>query len=266
MVHMMLYKYLHPDRREIIEKNSFRFTQPDSCNDPLECIPRMRIGKNKEDVEREYEWAKFTYGNEALSHGATVVTKEQYVQSELQNETHNPTDLEFQMKLQAAHSKLMGILCLTKNPKKLLLWSHYAHNHTGYVVGIDSEHKWFSDPKPSKYVGSIQPVEYSQTRPEMFGEGPDDNRDDLSYLYQKGCDWAYEEEYRYILPLKLCNEVQSGFHVRRFPQELLKTLIFGFRIAPKVEHEIRQTLEHCDINYFRAEPSSVSYDMVLVKA
>ena len=146
------------------------------------------------------------------------------------------------------------------------MWSHYSRDHTGFVVGIDSEHDWFTEPASGTFVGAIKDVIYGSKRPEMTGAGKNDNLDDLSYLYHKGADWEYEAECRYILPLSLCDEVSEGIFVRRFPPDLIKSVIFGCRISPDVEQCIRKTLVDSNVDYLRAEPSSVTYDMELTKA
>lgn len=263
---MILYKYLHPDRRQPIEENTFRFTQPNACNDPFECSPRMVIAKTIDDAKEQFHRMEQKYRGEFLPPGATTATKEKWLASVMKDDQHCSDDLRLLKKLQDIHSQKMGILCLTKNPKKLSMWSHYSCDHTGFVVGIDSEHDWFSDPAPGKFVGTIKDVVYGSQRPEMTGAGMNDNLDDLSYLYHKGSDWEYEDECRYILPLSLCDEACTGVFVRKFPLELIKTVIFGYRISPDVEESIRETLVESTVEYLRTEPSSVTYDMELTKA
>ncbi|WP_222928964.1 DUF2971 domain-containing protein, partial [Enterobacter hormaechei] len=33
----------------------------------------------------------------------------------------------------------LASLCLSRSPLEVLMWSHYAQHHRGYVVGIDTE-------------------------------------------------------------------------------------------------------------------------------
>jgi hypothetical protein len=259
---MILYKYLCPERLETVEENTFRFTQPNACNDPFECMPRLIIAKTPEGAEDVYDNMHNKYG---CLHGLPV-TKKQWIAKVLSNDKHRSGDFQFQKKIQDINSNAMGMLCLTKNPNKLLMWSHYSCNHTGFVLGIDSEHNWFSNPPPGRFVGIIKDVVYGSTRPEKMVEGANDNFEDLSYLYHKGLDWKYEEEYRYILPLKYCENVSDGVFVRTFPKDLIKSAVFGCRINPEVEKRIRKAFGDSNIDFLRAEPSSVTYEMRLTKA
>ncbi|HFM4300322.1 TPA: DUF2971 domain-containing protein, partial [Escherichia coli] len=39
----------------------------------------------------------------------------------------------------------VACLCLSKNPLNVLMWSHYADKHQGFVVAIDTERAGFDD-------------------------------------------------------------------------------------------------------------------------
>ncbi|EAN5881063.1 DUF2971 domain-containing protein, partial [Salmonella enterica] len=39
----------------------------------------------------------------------------------------------------------LASLCLSRSPLEVLMWSHYAQHHRGYVVGIDTELAGFHD-------------------------------------------------------------------------------------------------------------------------
>jgi hypothetical protein len=38
-----------------------------------------------------------------------------------------------------------GIFCLTEEADDPLMWAHYAHNHTGFVIGFDGRSEFFSE-------------------------------------------------------------------------------------------------------------------------
>ena len=62
--------------------------------------------------------------------------------SRLDRQIERLQDLEGQVRLtleQAARG--VGILSLSKTPDNLLMWAHYAKNHTGFLVGIDMADK-----------------------------------------------------------------------------------------------------------------------------
>lgn len=257
---MILYKYLPPDRLQLLKNNSFRFTQPNKCNDPLECMPRTILVKNIEEAKKHFAIMEC----QARISGCQFPpgAEEQWIDSVIPNVQHSPNDLQLQQEIQDLNSKTLGILCLAEKPDKFLMWSHYGKCHTGFAVGIDSEHEWFKDLAPNAVFGNVRKVVYSAKRPEIPSQG----EIDFSFLYHKGTDWAYEDEYRFILPLRpYCRETNpdSGIFVRQFPRDLIKSVVFGYRMDPELETDIRATLSNLDVDFLRAEPSSVTYDMEL---
>lgn len=87
--------------------------------------------------------------------------------------------------------KGMGVLCLTTDPRNLLMWAHYASNHTGLCIGFDASHTPFS---------SARPINYSEKRPRVsLLERLRTERELVtSVLFSKSSHWEYESEYRCI--------------------------------------------------------------------
>jgi hypothetical protein len=55
---MILYKYLHPDRVDVLARKMVRFTQPGDFNDPFEFRPYIESAAADEAV-RDYVEANF---------------------------------------------------------------------------------------------------------------------------------------------------------------------------------------------------------------
>ena len=47
--------------------------------------------------------------------------------------------------LQNEMNNRFGVLSLTRNPTNLLMWSHYANEHKGVVIGIDTSNVIFEE-------------------------------------------------------------------------------------------------------------------------
>lgn len=105
-------------------------------------------------------------------------------------------DNNFQLQIQNMLNGLInsftdpGILSLTDNLENLLMWSHYASDHTGFVIGFNSRHDFFKN---------VDSVEYSSSRMN-YDEIRDSSRLKRSLLYRnvfrKSIDWSYEREWR----------------------------------------------------------------------
>lgn len=102
--------------------------------------------------------------------------------------------------------KLHGIVSLTESYSNLLMWSHYAGDHSGVVVEFDFESK-----SPLSLFNSYEPppssdvlfghVDYNKKR-SRFNLPSRSLRNVMKpYYFKKSNDWKYEKEYRFVLPL-----------------------------------------------------------------
>src|SRR5690606_30132625 len=48
-----------------------------------------------------------------------------------------PQHKEFMQQIYNAENADRGVTCFSKNCKNLLMWAHYANNHTGMCIGYD---------------------------------------------------------------------------------------------------------------------------------
>jgi hypothetical protein len=149
----VLYKYMVKERwKDIIENGKIRFTQPIYLNDPFECSPNIRGILSKEQSDEvfekilEEELRKFL-GPIPLSYrDETYKTLVKMVESNKNNaktlyETTQSTTTGIVLQAFNKFISENGILCLTQRNKNLLMWSHYAHEHTGLVIGFKTSHK-----------------------------------------------------------------------------------------------------------------------------
>lgn len=51
----MLFKYLEPDRIDVLDSNLIRFTQPADFNDPFEFKPVISTLASKEEMDEVFE-------------------------------------------------------------------------------------------------------------------------------------------------------------------------------------------------------------------
>src|SRR5262249_4259046 len=116
---MLLYKYLSPDRLDVLRDGFIRLTQLAALNDPFECSPR------------------FLKANEltAPPQAECQCCVDSYVDGAQEN-------------LLLEQSTQTGVVCLTEHPDNLLMWAHYAQNHEGFVLGLDISNPFFSDRPP----------------------------------------------------------------------------------------------------------------------
>jgi hypothetical protein len=100
----------------------------------------------------------------------------------------------------------LRVLCLCENVHSTLMWSHYADQHRGMVLGFDTAAIENGFKRP------LAPVEYLKRPPELFDLeswiksyvfgvhwNPDSERMAQQWLLAKHTDWQYEKEWRFAL-------------------------------------------------------------------
>jgi hypothetical protein len=145
-------------------------------------------------------------------------------------------------------SPFFGILSLSRCRDNILMWSHYADSHQGFVIGFDSENKFFT-PSEGKAIDGLRDVKYSRKRPIFPPNGlnslnPDEMREWNEHIFfTKSEDWAYEQEMRILAsPLAADHKipVKDGWDIclYSFDSQAVKEIIVGSRTSI----ETRKTL------------------------
>lgn len=163
------------------------------------------------------------------------------------------------------------MLSLTRKRNNLLMWSHYADSHRGFVIGFDPDNPFFHREQP-RTMTPLDEVRYSNKRPVMppFEEITPENVHELVFL-TKSEDWAYEEELRMFAQPRAASGVEKdscGFDIYLFdlPPEVFVEIIFGLLMSPSVKKEIADIVEdrYPDIELFETRLSETDFDLDIV--
>ncbi len=254
-----LYKYVGPDRTDILEGNRIRFSQSSALNDPLEMRPYFAdVARDNDAIERVKGPERERVLREAYqgmirinpAWGATWPTVDEFlseamlkpdlVDDVISNSTlealqHGRADMAT---TRARHAEIVdseaGVLSLSEDPLNLLMWPHYAVNHTGIVIGFNANHPWMAEarqhPVGFDHLGTVT---YTQNRPQ-YDYLSDVTMTDL--FFHKSSDWAYEREWRMVRRLSDADAVVGGaIHLFDVPSESVSSVILGCLMedAPK---------------------------------
>lgn len=216
------FKYVNASTARIILTNhTLRWSAASRFNDPFDLQFDMHVRYDREKLVGEALnelWAiysgqkeitprnKIGFGLLQLKQKTPNLPKSNFIDSWKKGLTES---LDVQEKtLPELHAKLREgfktahVLCLSETPTNILMWSHYAENHTGVVLR-------FSDMGHGSFLNAARPVDYRANMPLLF-----DHADMLAFLtgqlainYQqvfnesvfvKAIDWQYEKEWRVI--------------------------------------------------------------------
>ena len=211
---MVLYKYAPPKRIDILQNRLIRFTQPNALNDPFEARPNFHALATREGFASAF--ADTIRQAPLIWEQCRLVTQTSLNQQAFADKVERDPDYAEQLYKKVPQSDLrtyarkrtyelcnvVGILSLSETPNNLLMWSHYAEDHTGFVLMLDSSHRFFKGNEPFLGFAKPEPVQYKSERPRITVEEVT-----MSELFlTKGSDWQYEKEWRYLKFLNDANK------------------------------------------------------------
>jgi hypothetical protein len=248
---MIVYKYVTPDRIDVLEKGRIRLTQADALNDPFEINPCFSA-----------------YNKGAIEFAKARLTGQGYTHSQL------PTDAEIaelaRQQSQRFREQLYPeflMLSLSKTNKNLLMWSHYASCHRGLVFAFDSKHPFFQGRLPLRT--ELLAVEYSQNRFVLSKlEHWKTSEDVMPAFLRKSIDWAYEQELRVFARAREATEQKKDpqvlpIYLFDFPKECLTEIVFGIFTNEAVKNRAIEVVKvrYPQVRLFQAGLNESSFDL-----
>ena len=170
-----LYKFF-PARAEFFDNLLIRASSKFSLNDPFEATPSSDF------------WADLCL---KLNYDRFGKTKDEIVKFISSQKPDSPW-----AELGISLYRDNGIISLTETKDNLLMWSHYAQQHTGMVVEFDIKHDFFTskfvnDNDPN--IGKVNRVLYRKERLNKLGDSL------MEPYFHKSDEWSYEKEHRLLL-------------------------------------------------------------------
>lgn len=190
---MFRYKYLPFDEgsTKIISEGTIKFSSPLEFNDPFDCRPYLEPDSINELWETRPELYRSACQRAGLS-PAQRIQERSKMTARLRREIESGN---FERSLLQG----VGVVCLSRTATNILMWSHYATFHRGFVVEFAIPTKGTRASIPDLISLLVpHPVHYSEQRPRIrLGEFHKEEDLQNSFL-TKSSHWSYEEEERVI--------------------------------------------------------------------
>jgi hypothetical protein len=230
------YKYISFERFDGLRAGRIRFTQPSDFNDPFESlafkVAEAERLRSLAEIASQLTVASAAQTATSFSGISGLPARRPPPSSYFpfwfeppRKETPVPNDDALQ-RLRLI-DKTFGILSLTAAKDNLLLWAHYAEQHRGIAVEIDTRDGAFT-----QGAHRAQDVEYTSVRPKI----PESDEILFTHFFTKSLEWKYEKEYRIVRFLTDRVEVKAAkpydIHLFDLPPSAIRGLIFGARVEP----------------------------------
>ncbi len=277
---MVLYKYLRPERLDVLETKSIRFTQPAAFNDPFEFRPYLQAVATAEYVQA-FTDANFERAlNEKLDEFPML---EQLIPRDVVMRAMSPWKAMapelihiiergllpgFSASIDAAFNSNVGVLCLSEIRDSLLMWGHYTDSHEGFVVGLDSTHAFFSKRRSEEdEFGFLRQVEYRHERPKETLSSASSS----AWFQTKPDEWKYEKEWRIM---RVLSDAQHRKEMAphpmclfEFPADAVLEIIIGLRSSTSLVERLRTLAANFPRAFlFRAFENPTEYGLLIKQA
>lgn len=189
-----LYKYRSLDAkspasiskaRAILVHDRIWAAAPASLNDPRDM--RFKLVFNQ-DVETRRQWAKENAHLLPRSSPAQRLLRQQQLAR-----TSMTPKMEAGFKRDMAQN--MGVFCASTDPRSRQLWAHYGGEHRGICIQLA--------PYEDELFLIARQVIYGEKFPTLIVPTPAGAPQE--YYLHKSSDWAYEKEWRVVLPINNCS-------------------------------------------------------------
>ena len=247
----ILYKYLSfSGGLKTLKNTSLRYRHPNEFNDPFEFMPGGYTGDTQEERLRrtidllctnpqyrelynsrngtsfsQFEWNELIQSNDPKVRDFTSI--------EFANRIFDGLQQRDWCQFRDNASKNVVFCSFSQNEKDILMWAHYADEHSGIVIGFDSS-----------YFGNLHKVKYDKKRILIPLSSTVSNNVLRASVEQimttKSLQWKYEEEWRQILSSREI-EGQETLLLKAFPVESVLAVIFGYRMLARQKEEIQAT-------------------------
>ena len=237
----LLYKYLSPDRCSFIEHRRLKFSNPSDFNDPFEL--RVKFINYRKLIEEEVQkrindvFFKTLRQCPGLSYQDFIAAKRDEIEEERKRLRKKGEEIyvEQQSAIPELLNRDIGILCLSRKCDHILMWSHYASGHKGFVVGFDSNHRFFYDNGKTSLCGDVT---YQNELPEIILSSG--IKGETSPLFHKSDVWAYEEEVRLIKKLDSSFEQDNNINLLEIPKDAILEIIFGLQSSDSFQTRCKE--------------------------
>jgi hypothetical protein len=213
-----------------------KFSRADTFNDPFDC----QIRESGDFTSEQLLEALVQMGMRRVD-ASTVILKN----------AQEGRELMWRLLDSARHETMnrAGILCLSEKFDDILMWSHYANCHSGYVLGFEVK----ADPT---FFAPLFRIKYDENYP-VFSHITEPQKIVEKGMITKSLRWNYEAEVRII-------KHQIG--LIPYKKSALKEVILGCKVSDENQALMATWLatnEYRHVTMKKARVSGSSYELII---
>lgn len=162
-----------------------------------------------------------------------------------------------------ALSEHYGVVCFSAVEDHPLMWAHYAAQHYGVMIELDTTAPLFQ-------LFTLVQVDYQSERSRIVPAPNCEFQHIVALAGRKSPAWKYEKEYRLIVPLNMTRKLKSGnrdIHLLHIESKWIKSVTVGLLASIETKAEMNKLIRRPDLAHlhpqrYRIVMHSKTYQLV----
>ena len=228
--------------RDLLVRSRLWLSSPDEFNDPFDMSANIVAKGTAKELRERYLGVMKASG---------VKHKERLRQIKIYMNEPKEALLTRLQTVYNDQAQKVGVFSFAGDPRNILMWSHYGHNHTGVCIQFERANDilTFSQALPINYTTSYPEIDWVKGFQYSLS----------NVILQKHKGWEYEDEHRIV-------QINHAKTYLNFKPEATVRIIIGSRTSDKSLNVIKDLLEerkkaklpHIQILYAKQHPSKYS--------
>lgn len=244
---MRVYKYCNAKGILILQNQCIKFLDVTATNDPFECRPFICDSpKEIERLKNEFYKRACNFGSVALCIAKGRGLSNYKIHRMKQTEIKKVLAKERLQSWFRIPEETYFLLSLTRKEKCPLMWSHYADEHKGLLIELETEGLFRHESDDTRLWNmNLCEVKYSQNRPMLTLSDPKPE----TWLVKDNC-WAYENEWRIFALNHLLKYIEKDkIYVLDLLPSTIRSVTLGFRAGEELKNAVKTLKANPDFKH-----------------
>lgn len=245
--------------RDILEKFELYFASPSQFNDPFDSKIINNYGSMNDSERRSFIDKLLESGKKFFDRMEPKPPYEFKVAMIEKMMIEDPIGFQ-NSALEKEHEiadKILGIISMSATWNNLLMWSHYAKDHTGYCVGFN-ENKLMNSGlfKSGGMVMYPNDNAFPKIHPMM-----DQNQTFFKRTFTKSAEWEYEQEYRFLNVFIPGEQSIENERLVKIEPSFIDEVIIGMKMPESDAKDIIDICRKHGIKVYQAVPVDFKFEL-----
>lgn len=244
--------------RDPLERLELYFSSPALFNDPFDSKIKYNYSLLNDEERNGYIQKLLSKGKQNFDNSSIPLSHQNRVRiiEMMMNDKEKFQAWAEELEIDIIN-KTIGIISFSQHWKNVLMWSHYAKDHSGYCIGLN-EAKVRNIGK-IEYGGKVnypRDNKFPSIHPMM-----DENESFYRKFFTKSKDWHYEEEYRIVNFIHPDKDIDTSSRLLKYNADFIDEVILGIKMKESDRKEIIDLCKKLGVKVYQAVEKNFEFEV-----